>query len=160
MIRSYPRPFVRVFGTALVALFATFSFGCGGAKGTITGQVKYQDKVLTSGQVTFYSDPDGKHVVSSGIKGGVYTIRDFPSGPVRITVQTFPPRKGASGEEVRKAVPKELWIVPPGGGQPEEPDVQTLVDAIPIPGQYRTQEKTPLRWTVPPGQKEYDIELQ
>jgi hypothetical protein len=152
MTSPCPAVILRIAGASLVAFVLSALTGCGAAKGTITGEVKYNGKALSAGQVTFYSESDGKQVQAAGIKGGFYTIADFPAGPVRITVQTFPPPT----KDVKLS--KELAIVPPGASLDDLS--RPRGEFVRIPPTYAKAASTDLRYTVTAGQQTHDIELK
>jgi len=128
--------FVLLLGSLVVA-------GCGGRKtAQVSGKVTYGKEVLNSGTVAFLAD-DG--ALDNGMikEDGTYALSKAPVGPVKITVQTFPPspmvvRPDAAAGSVKGSPPKYTKI----------------------PQSYGDPNKSGLTYTVEPGAQTHDIPLQ
>jgi hypothetical protein len=135
-----------VLRTAALLTAVWLAGGCGGggqsqpATHTVSGTVRFNDKVVNYGSVAFYGG-DGRPVKSVIQTDGSYNIRNPPLGEVKVAVETGPP---------------PVLISPPGGkgGEPFK------FEKIDIPLHYSDPEKTDLRYTVTPGQHRFDINLK
>jgi len=85
-------------GYVLAALVCTLMVvGC--RKGTLTGNVSYKGKPVTSGTVTAY-DEDGTAHQGTISEEGNYSIDGIPKGTIRLTVTSPDPNAG-------QAIPKD-----------------------------------------------------
>jgi hypothetical protein len=142
--------------TAIVAFMALAAVGCGGGKGEVSGQVKFKDEPLPSGRVTFVCQSGAKEVFSSEIVKGRYTIAGIPVGPVKITVETFPPAPAkAPPSNIPGGIPPNIKGMPPPGAPSLAPEKY-----VAIPARYGNMEQSRLSYTVTSGQQEHDINLQ
>jgi hypothetical protein len=123
--------------------------GCGGA-GTVTGEVRYKDRTVPAGKVTFYSE-DGKSAQYSALQDGRYTIKDFPPGPVVVTVETFPPAKG------QVHFPKGISVPQPENASADGP---AKPEYVRIPERYATREHTDLKFTLRRGEQTINLDLK
>jgi hypothetical protein len=131
-----PRAWPRQLGYSLFLALAPFLLsGCGASKGTVTGEVKYKDKAVPNGKVTFYTE-DGKNAKDSPIIEGRYTISDFPPGPAVITIQTFPPGKDSKGNS---------------------PSTSQFVK---LPEKYASRTQTDQKYTVTAGSQTHNLDLK
>ncbi len=137
------RPFLAVPVLAVLS-----AVGCGSGKGTVTGQVQYEGRLLPSGQISFLGQTGEKQVVNGGIVNGMYTVAGVPTGPVKITVRTLPPAVGG---------------VPPHGAPPIQPSGTTLPQTsgeyIPIPPRYADPNQSSLSYQVKWGRQTHNIDL-
>jgi hypothetical protein len=142
------------FGRAailLLLLAALAAAGCGPARGTVSGKVKYDGRPLTVGvnTVTFHGE-DGS-VVSCVVEAdGSYTLRNVPAGPARVTVHSLPS-------------PPQLLMAPgedgrPKAGGPAGPAPQAG-RAAGIPERYQDPDRSRLSHQVRKGEQTFDIEL-
>src|SRR4051794_4310897 len=78
MIR--PRP-----GVGLVLVLAVLAAGCGRKAGNVSGTVKFNDKPLTAGTITFY-DRDDRPTSSPISATGTYSVTGVASGKVKVAI--------------------------------------------------------------------------
>jgi hypothetical protein len=128
----------------LVLLAMLFSLGCGqGPRGDISGKVTYRGKPLPLASSVTFLNVENNQVGSSMISAeGTYSMANVPAGPVRITVVTPPPLKGAGRRKGRKK----------GAPPPPPPMV--------VPVKYGDPNQSGLTYTVEPGKQEFDIDLK
>jgi len=81
---------MRHYFFAALGLAALALAGCG-AKGTVSGQVKFNGRPLPWGQITFLSEAGDKPVLHAPVRDGSYTVPEVPVGSARVTVTTTPP---------------------------------------------------------------------
>jgi hypothetical protein len=122
----------------LLALVA----GCGRSAptGDVSGVVRFDGNPLPSGTVAFVAE-DGRST-SAMIDDGKYHIPRAPAGPVKITVQTFPPSPG---------------VVPPD--TPPASIKQPSLRYVQIPEHYSDHTRSGLTCTVEPRTQTHDIDL-
>jgi hypothetical protein len=145
-----PRSPALTRGAAVLAALPWLGLaGCGGAA-IVTGEVRYNDRAVPAGKVTFYSE-DAKSAQYSAIQDGRYTIKDFPPGPVVVTVETFPPAKGKVHFPKGIAVPQPENASSGGAALPEY---------VKIPERYSTREHTDLKFTLTRGQQTINLDLK
>jgi len=144
---------------------AVLGTGCDGsdkATAKVKGRVKFFDKYLTAGTVTFTSK-DGR--TGSGVidVDGNYEVGSAPVGECVITVkvpQIAAPRPGGKGPSP-KPPPGVPPMQAPGGGDdtnfmPSNIDPSKIVQ---IPGKYSSAETSGLSYTVVRGEQTKDITL-
>jgi len=148
-------------GSLITVLALLCSSGCGGGKGEqakVKGHVKFFDKDLTAGTVTFTSK-DGTRVGSTTIDfSGNYEMNDAPVGDVIITVKTPTFPKG----QMPKTRPKPPPGVPEMKGENGEGVFAPGIDPdkiVQIPGKYGSVETSGLTYTVVKGEQTKDIAL-
>src|SRR4051812_35525324 len=76
----------KLLALPLLALLAT---GCGSGKGTVTGEVTYKGKPIAWGRITFVCQEGKQDTLSAHIIKGQYKIENCPTGPVKISVESF-----------------------------------------------------------------------
>jgi hypothetical protein len=108
---------------------------------TVSGTVRFNDKVLTYGSIAFHYDSGRPFKVVIRTDGS-YTISNPPLGKVKVVVSTGPP---------------PIAIAAPGGNKGGE---LSKFEKIDIPAHYSDPEKTDLRYTVTPGQNRFDVNLK
>jgi hypothetical protein len=117
----------------------------------VSGQVLYNGKPVTGGQVTFVTVEGAFASTGSIDEKGNYTIK-APVGEVKIAVDTEmlnPSNRGAKMEAARKGAGR------PDAGDPNPPK-GTYVK---IPQKYRTADSSELSYTVTRGSQTHNIEL-
>jgi hypothetical protein len=133
---------------------AVFAAGCDAPKGTVTGFVKYKDKIVKGGTVTFVAK-GGASGSSPIAEDGSYTVSNIPVGDVQITVETASMKP--SGMDVG-----HKYKPPPGappeaaagmGGKSKDRYVQ-------IPDSYNNPSTSGLTYTVKSGNQEFPIDLK
>lgn len=107
--------------------------GCskGPARVSVSGEVKYLDKPIPVGTVTFVS-PTTNVVESSPIQNGRYTIAHAPIGSVKIAVNTPPP---ASAMQMKQKVPGKTLEA-------------SATESVKLPDRFTNPEKSGLEYTV------------
>jgi hypothetical protein len=148
----------------LIPAGALLLLGCGGGRGEITGEVTYKGEPLPVGRVTFLSQVGKQEVKSATIIRGKYTIRDFPAGPVKISVESFEP---PDPETLKNA---KMAKVQPAGGMKEfmkgpPPELVEMADGpplkfVPIPLTYANPESSDLTYEVKKGPQTFDLPLK
>jgi len=134
---------------AVVAALAPAALsGCGPAKASVTGTVKFNGQPLPSGTITFTSDA-GNTVKGSAITDGKYTIPDFPAGPAKVSVVTSAP---PTSSRVVAAPPGTPVIPVPGGAAAPG-------KYVPIPLKYSAPDKSGLTCDVKGGENTKDFDL-
>jgi hypothetical protein len=132
-------------GFAAVALA-----GCGAAKGTVSGQVKYKGQPLPWGDIAFLCAGGDKPVLHAKIQDGSYTVSGLPAGPAQVIVTTTPP-------------PAPIKLPP--GVKPIQTTEGTNTDStppgkyVPLPPRYSRPDQSGLTCPVKGGRQEYDVEL-
>jgi hypothetical protein len=109
--------------------------GSGGATGTVEGKVRLGKEYLKGGEVSFH--PSGGQPVRSPIRGdGSYKVENVPVGEVTICVDVT---------RLKVAAQK----IPEAAAQYEA-----------VPAWFAKPDTSTLRYTVKPGQQEYEIPIQ
>lgn len=121
-------------------------------RGTISGTVTYNGNPLPGGRITFY--PQGKIKTPASAKidaNGKYTIAGCITGPVKITIETFPPQKPAAPV---KDAPADQGPKPSGTAAP------LITNTIKLPAEYNNPDATPIpAFTVSAGQQSHDVPI-
>ena len=149
---------------SLVPAAALLFLGCGGGKGDITGEITYKGEPLSVGRITFLSQIGKQEVKSANIIRGKYTIKGFPAGPVKISVESFepPPAEALTNAKMAKVVPaggmKDFMKAPP-------PDLVEMANGpplkfMPIPLLYANPEVSGLTYEVKRGTQTFNIPLE
>jgi hypothetical protein len=130
--------------------------GCAGGKGDVSGQVLLKKEPLPSGRVTFFCQTGTKEVFSTEIAKGKYAISGIPVGPVKITVETFPPAPAAPlPRKIPGGIPPDIKGLPEPGAPLPPPE-----KFVAIPPRYGNLEQSGLAYTVSAGEQTHDITLQ
>jgi hypothetical protein len=143
------------FGSLLlVAVLA----GCG-FRGTVSGQVTYQNKPVAGGWVMFVPVRGGTNPIPAALDENGHYELTAPTGEFLISVDNreLDPRKGAPPPTV-----PDIKLPPgvkAGGGKPAAPP-KGPNKWFEIPSKYYTVEKSELRYTVIGGSQTYDIDLK
>ena len=170
-----------LFAACALALLP-LTTGCG-KTGTVTGEVKFDDKPLKSGRITFIHNEEGKDPVevTGTIADGQYEVNNVPLGRCRVKVTSLfpaggmpnidgmpggggPPMPGGGGgrpggfdpravEKMRERMKKEH---PEEGGEISD----IAAHNVEIPDLYADPEQSKLEHTVTRGTTTYDIELK
>jgi hypothetical protein len=152
-----------VFRAAGILVVLALTAGCGGnsykARAKVKGQVRYFDKTLTAGTVSFIGT-EGR-VGSANIDfTGHYEMSDAPIGEVTITVTTPSMGPGGRGKiGPPKPPPGVPEMQPPGDVAGAPPPAIDPSKIVPIPGKYAKAETSGLKFTVAPGEQTHDIVL-
>ncbi len=131
--------------------------GCGGGTGTITGTVQFKDAPVRAGRVTFVAvtgeNTFGDSKSCAILDDGTYTIKNAPTGEVKITVETFLRRTN-----VHSAMPKDLGK----GMVPENSEGFTAPPEkyVKLPDRYSSVQTTELTFKVKSGNQSHDIEMK
>ena len=127
------------FGVLLLSALLLTS--CGRPTGVVSGKITCNNRPLSLGTVAMI-DEDGK-VASGMISDGEYKIENAPVGPVKISVQVYPPSP---------------MMHPPTGPEAGAKPKPRLV-FIPIPDRYKDASSSGLTYTVVSGEQTHDLEL-
>jgi hypothetical protein len=148
---------VRRLAVVLLAPVVAVLAGCSG-KGQVSGKVTYKGQPVPAGRVTFVCQSGDNRSISAAIKDGRYTIADCPSGPVKISVETFPPAGAAKPDASPPGAPKgitagfgpsansESYASPPG-------------QYVQLPARFANPDKSDLSYTVTAGKQDHDLDL-
>jgi hypothetical protein len=153
----------RAAGLLFLAGLLAASAGCGPnqkARAVVKGNVKFFDKHLTAGSVTFI----GKDGVLSGTGNidydGNYTVADAPLGPCTVVVKVPELTNMPAGMKPPKPPPGVPDMKPPGGeGGGSDASLIDPSKIVKIPGKYAKPDTSGLSFTVERGQNSYDITL-
>jgi hypothetical protein len=148
----------------LVPAAAVLLMGCGRGKGDITGEVSYKGEPISVGRITFLSQVGNNEVKSAHIIRGKYTIKGFPAGPVKISVESFEPPDKEILDNTKKV------DIPAAGGMKERmkgppPELLEMANGpplkyVPIPQTYANPETSDLTYEVKKGSQTFDIPLK
>jgi hypothetical protein len=148
-------------GAALCALLCLGALGCGGST-TVTGKVTHKSRSVVWGSVTLV-DERGQYHQGPIALDGTYTVKDVPSGPVKIGVYSPNPAESAPPEKRGGTLVK-------GGPALEDPREKFKQERPPeqprpepgkwfaIPAKYTDPMTSGLSGTVKAGQS-LDVEL-
>ena len=126
---------------AVLLLSVLLLTSCGRPTGVVSGKITCNNRPLSLGTVAMI-DEDGA-VASGMISDGEYKIENVPVGPVKITVQVYPPSP---------------MMHPPTGPEAGAKPKPRLV-FIPIPDRYKDASSSGLTYTVVSGEQTHDLEL-
>ncbi len=152
----------RTPGGLLLALCVCFALGCGNSnkeRAKVKGRVKFFDKYLTCGTVTFTAK-DGRIGAATIDFDGNYEMGDAPIGDVTVTVKVPTPAAGPRMSGKPKPPPGV-----PAAQMPGSEDDKTSVPMIDpskivaIPGKYGSVDSSPLKYTVEKGEQTHNITL-
>jgi hypothetical protein len=122
--------------------------GCGGPPtGNVSGAIKYKDKPLTAGVVTFINT-DGKSW-SGPIVDGKYSVDKAPVGEVKISVQVPTATTGRTADFIAK-YPKEA----------KSAESYKKVEPVAIPPHFADPNTSNLKYTVVSGNQTHDLDLK
>ena len=131
----------------LFFLAAAFvALGCGwGRKGSVTGEVKYNDRPLAAGAIVFLFQDGEKQVVHADIVDGKYSMPSTPTGKAKVTVTATPPSRGHGA-------------LPSGATKSAAPSV-LREKYVPIPAKYGNPDTSGLTYDVKSGTQTKDFPL-
>jgi hypothetical protein len=150
----------RLGGLLLLIGFVS-ALGCGTkAKGVVKGQVTFNGKPLTAGNVIF-TTKDNRSATATIDPSGNYTANDAPVGDCTVIVTVPKPMMtmpGMGAPKPPKGIPE---MKPPGGGEggtgpPPMVDPSKLVQ---IPEKYTKAETSGLSLKVVKGEQTFNITL-
>lgn len=152
-----------MLGLLLLPLGLTIG-GCGGGKGTVSGKVTYNGKVVPGGTVQII--PSNGPAVGGDIgEDGRYSIANVSVGSASVVVETESakpasaattgPMMDAAGKEAYMKKMKEL----PGGNQ-FEPKAKDPNRYMRIPPEYSNRAKPKLQITVKSGTNDCPLDLK
>jgi hypothetical protein len=145
VLRPQGGELTRCLRAALLVLGLLLVAGCGKSTGTITGKVRLGEDLVTFGDVAFITEDS--QVKRANIQpNGTYEVRDCPTGPVTITVRTYP-------------LPPTVQP-PDATNAPSTKPTDTGARFVPISERYAEQATSDLHYTVQPGAQTYDIPLK
>jgi hypothetical protein len=122
-------------------------------KGSVHGQVPLNGAPVPWGRITFVGETGDRVSKTSQIKNGRYEIKDIPTGPVKITVESF---KAPALAPASATNPMVKGFGPPKGA---EPPPEVAGKYLPIPPRYGSTDTSDLEYTVGRGNQEHDVPL-
>jgi hypothetical protein len=136
--------------------------GCTPAVGDISGEVTYKGEPVSFGEIRFVGEGAQQGVPRALIVRGKYTIKACPAGPVKVSIESYPPPdpdslkkkiKGPAGDMAAHMKDKE-----------PSPEMQELLTAgklkhVPIPHIYGNSESSGLTYEVVAGPQTKDFPL-
>jgi hypothetical protein len=133
---------------ALLILFLVALSACRSrSKASVSGTVKYEGAIVTSGQVIFYGA--GDQFASAYIdQNGHYEVTNVPLGKCRVCLSTGP--SSAAMDKAAKQMKNRF-----GKGNP----YPSSVDVVSIPIRYSDPAKSGIEFTVKDGPNTFDITL-
>jgi hypothetical protein len=132
--------------------------GCGAGRGDVTGEVTYKGQPLSLGRITFIGESGKQEVRSEYIIKGKYTIKGFPAGPAKVTVESLEPPTAdqlKSNKDRAKMYPLAGEIPP----ELEELASGSKLPYMPISIKYSNPETSGLSCEVKRGTNTYNIPL-
>jgi hypothetical protein len=158
----------RRFGPLLpVVLVGLEVLGCGGSRGTVSGQVTYQGKPLPGGLVTFQpAGPNERAITAVLDEEGNYQVV-LPVGEVRIAVDNreLEPRSQPDVGLPRDLPPEARKRLAAAKASAPVPKSQASTSGtgsgryVKIPDKFHDVSKSDLKFTVEPGSHTHDIDL-
>jgi hypothetical protein len=151
-------------GPFAVALLLACAAGCGSDQGRVSGQVRYNNKPLPGGLLTFVPTDTTKRPVAAAIdENGRYSA-SVPLGEVRIAVDN----------RELQAVERPIGALPPPGGiklpaaEKQGGEAKASPSAkkrppgtyVPIPTKYYDVRTSDQSYTVQSGPQPHDVELK
>jgi hypothetical protein len=126
--------------------------GCGKSKGTVSGTVKLDNKLVKQGTVILMG-ADNQPLTTAIQPNGTYTVENVPYGTVRAIVTSPNPKD---------AQPKNLDLIRkrPGGKELPTPPKVDARDWFPLPEIYGDPTKSGLTFTLDEDVMTYDIRMQ
>jgi hypothetical protein len=157
------QPRARAAGLLLLAGLLVVPAGCqlnNKARAAVKGNVKFFDKHLTAGSVTFV----GKDGILSGSGNidfdGNYVVNDAPLGPCSVVVKVPQTPHLPPGTKGPQPPPGVSPVRPPGGeGGGDDSSLIDPSKIVQIPGKYAKPETSGLNFIVEKGENKYDITL-
>ena len=138
-------PLVVAVGVLLRPLFS--------GKGSVHGTVTLNGAPVPWGRISFVGETGYRVSKTSQIKNGRYEIKDIPTGPVKISVESFQAPALAPGSATN---PMVKGFGPPKGA---EPPPEVAGKYLPIPPRYGSPDTSDLEYTVRRGDQEHDVPL-
>jgi hypothetical protein len=119
--------------------------GCGRGMGSISGEVKYNGRLLPIGDIAFLSQEGDQQVRHADIIDGKYSIPGIQAGMAKVVVTTWQPDRKKSH-------------FGPAGAAPETPP-PPVPQYIPIPKRYGNPDESGLTYEVQSGAQTKDFDL-
>jgi hypothetical protein len=147
----------------ILTLLIASAAGCGASQGHVSGQVKYKDKPVPGGLVTFVpSDTTKRPVVTEIDENGHYKLY-VPVGDAKIAVENLTLKQV---ELPAGGIPPPAGIKIPAAEKPAgeaKPSPSALKKPpgsyVPIPEKYYDSRNSGLSYVVVSGSQTHDIEL-
>ena len=133
--------------------------GCGPSRGEVSGTVKYKNKAVKSGTVTFFSSVDNTAYAGTIKSDGTYVAENVPVGKATVVVVSLDPSKKPLSESRTEGKGRES----PNegkGARPEAKKGKATADWEPLPSKYADPTATPLAHDVQAGKSTFDIKLE
>jgi hypothetical protein len=156
-----------------ILLLVSVVAGCGGSKGKLSGQVRYDGQPLPGGRVTFRPANPKVNPVSVDLdEQGNYQVA-LPVGEVQVSVDNrgLQPRPAplagstvnlppAVREAMNKAKTEGATPAPAAAADNPSAAPKTRGKYVAIPPKYYTIEDSGLKYTIESGNQKQDIELK
>jgi hypothetical protein len=125
--------------------------GCGKRSATVSGQVTYKGKPVTSGTVVFFGADGQPSPPATVQEDGTYKATTVPTGPVKVVVDNPPPLQYG----LKQKAPKEM------ANDPEiQQAAQQAKNYVPTPPKYGDVKQSGLTTELSGGSNNYNIELK
>lgn len=131
---------------AILLILVLAAPGCEANRGSVSGKVTLNGKPVAG--VVMFVGADNKEASSPIVADGSYTIRNPPTGPVKVLVTAIPGMGAATANLPRGAPP----VPPPPGG------ATTSTAGVPPPARYASATNG-LTLDVTGSDQRYDIQL-
>jgi hypothetical protein len=119
------------------------------ARGTTSGTVFYNGAPLPGGRITFYPEGKGKSPQSGVIdENGKYSVEGCLTGPVKVTLETFPPDPKTKTAPAKDGPP----LIASSAKAKAIP-----TNNIKLPAEYNDPKASPLSYTVTSGSQSKDF---
>jgi hypothetical protein len=140
--------------------FLSFA-GCEPGRGDISGEITYKGEPVSFGRISFVGQGAQQGVPYSYIIRGKYAIKGCPAGPVKVSIESFPPpdpetlkskkAKGPAADMARhlREPPPEILELASG----------PKLKHVPIPKEYANSESSGLTYEVSVGVQTKDFPL-
>ena len=143
---------------ALLLLPAFLALGGCSSKGDVSGKVTYAGQTVPAGRITFLCSAGDNTSHSASIKDGRYTITGCPAGPVKISVETFPPANPVNPNATIPGTPKGI-TEGFGPSQNSESYASPPGQYVKLPPRFANTEQSGVTYTVTGGKQEHDVDL-
>jgi hypothetical protein len=145
---------------ALLAFLAVSAFAAGGCTSgektaVVSGTVKYKDKVVTGGMITFLSEDKTKQEIAQIKADGTYNATSVPWGNVTVGVQPA----GKSGAALITGSTKDTRKPPKDSPLAADFDKKTDAQYVDIPEPLRSPATSGITLNVDASPKKFDISL-
>jgi hypothetical protein len=124
--------------------------------GDVTGTVTFNGRPIPYGRVTFVGQSGRKKSASGMIKNGVYTVKNCPTGPFKVSVESM---RAIKIEQPKSGPMEKLtkgFKIP---ANPDPPPPEVVGQFLPIPPEYGNADTSGLTYKVGWGSQTHNIDL-